>query len=201
MGQADLQPQGDQERASPQPPGPVPSGPSNERGLWRLASRNPEHMAPGAEAPPSGIQGAQALGSELGGLPHKVQAASGLPPYPGSAHTPYWLSRALAAGSGGSQGGPVTCAHCPPGQGLGLRRTALGEGPHPSRRGRGGAECDLETPARALPLRGGLCGPRASVLHQGLDALVGAGLDALVGAGRKLVPSGPQAQKKRKQLI
>lgn len=58
-----------------------------------------------------------------------------------------------------------------------------GRGPHTSRQGRGGAECGLETPARALPFRGGLCGPRASVLHQGLDVLV--------GAGRKLVPQAP----------
>ena len=55
------------------------------------------------------------------------------------------------------------------------------------RRGRGGAECGLETPARALLLWGGLCGPRASVLHQGLDALV--------GAGQKLVPQAPRPRR------
>lgn len=187
LGQANLQPPGDQERASPQPPGPVPSGPSNERGLWRLASRNPGHMAPGTKAPPSGIQGARALGSELGGLPHKAQAGSGLPPYASSAYTPYWLSRAPAAGSGGFQGGPVTCVHCPLGQGLGLR-TALWEG-----------ATHLETgPWRSRMWPGdpskGSTVPGRPVWPQGICAAPGAGRP---GRGRaEACPSGPRAQKK-----
>lgn len=159
-------------------------------GTWPLGTQD---MAPGIKAPPSGIQGARALGSELGGLPHKAQLGSGLPPYPSSAHTPYWLSRAPAAGSGGFQGGPVTCAHCPLGQGLGLRRTALWEG-----------ATHLETgPWRSRMWPGdpskGSTVPGRPVWPQGICAAPGAGCP---GRGRaEACPSGPRAQKKLEQLI
>ena len=176
---------------SPQAPSPADPQTSVGCGAWPLGTQGTWPLA--QKPPPSGIQGARALGSELGGLPHKAQAGSRLPPYPGSAHTPYWLSRAPAAGSGGFQGGPVTRAHCPLGQGLGLRRTALWEGATHLEMGPWRSRMWPGDPSKGSPALG------RPVWPQGICAAPGAGRP---GRGRaEACPSGPQAQKKLEQLI